>query len=863
MEGRMRMNRVGVAILTLAICCNFALGATWYVRPNGGAYGSENGADWNNAFDGFSDISWSGIACGDTIWVAGGTYTQDLVPQKKCTSSARLNVRRARGDAPACTGAAGWSSSYDTTVHQTRAGIALSGDQDYITVSGRTTASGGSHGWWIDFKGATSGPGIEFGGGADYNAMEYIDIEGPGYVTYTSDGRGIDATPSATATGNTFSHLKVWDWESSIYLVNMADTLFEYIEMYNIGAVNSASFHPNGLITWGAPGMTVRYSQFHSGPEGLGIGEGIFCEQSGGCTNWKIYGNIFYDLSSKVIQITSSISTAKIYNNVFARVSYSPIQIRSDQGGACAGSSETRNNIFYSSSGFDNCGTVSNNLQTSSGIFVSSNDFHITSAIGSGNPRNAGYALTTEYGTDMDGNPRGADGAWDIGAYEYASPAGSCTLTLNPGADVASAVSGAASGSTICLNNGNYGDVALNNIDKTDYVTIRSTNPRGAVLGYTEIGNSNHIRIQDSVIGGSIINSCSQHIQIMNNKFTDGVAMRNDGCSPSSNLDITLDGNTFDNLGIATWEGRLSIAFTPYPSGITIKNNIFGDGGCSDGIQLIADTGGVQIGPGNIFRDLVQGSCGPHVDAIQAYGAGPGIRIEGNYFVGNTVDIGIYDGGDDFTVRNNIFDTPDDVDYSALQLGSIDTMLLEHNTFKDTLISSGSKPENSKNTNWIVQNNIFDGSELHKGADPVGCGTNCIMRYNLKSRGGSTDPVGSNSIDGDAAYVGVGSDSNWDGWRLASTSPGKNAGSDGLDMGSTYFGSFQQCVPTAEICGNGIDEDCSGADKSCKCHVSDADSDGTIATIELNAYISNWLSGSVQINDMMGAIRLWKSGCLQ
>ena len=39
-----------------------------------------------------------------------------------------------------------------------------------------------------------------------------------------------------------------------------------------------------------------------------------------------------------------------------------------------------------------------------------------------------------------------------------------CDQTLSPGANVASAVSNAANGTTICLNNGNYASVDLFNI---------------------------------------------------------------------------------------------------------------------------------------------------------------------------------------------------------------------------------------------------------------------------------------------------------------------------------------------------------------------------------------------------------------
>jgi hypothetical protein len=115
-------------------------------------------------------------------------------------------------------------------------------------------------------------------------------------------------------------------------------------------------------------------------------------------------------------------------------------------------------------------------------------------------------------------------------------------------------------------------------------------------------------------------------------------------------------------------------------------------------------------------------------------------------------------------------------------------MLMEHNTFVNVTLGIGTKFANSQHSGWTVQNNIFDNADFTASGDQPGCGSDCIMRYNLKSRGGSTTPSGSNSITGNAQYVGTGSVSNWANWQLASGSPGKNAGNDGRDMGANTFG---------------------------------------------------------------------------
>lgn len=416
-----------LAVVTLALCGAGAQAGDWYVRPNGGSYGVADGRSWTNAFNGFSGISWGSVACGDTIWVAGGDYSQNLMPAKKCTASAPLSIRRARSDAAGATSGSGWNGAFASTVHQINgAGIAFNSDWDYVTISGRTTAGGGDHGWWIDMRGRTSGKGIEFANGAtaDYNTLEYMDVQGPGAINYTGDGRGIDATAFSGALGNVFRHMRIFDWESAIYHAGMHGTVFEYLDIYDIMAANWATWHPNGLYTVDSKNVTVRYSKFHKGPKGYGVGEGIFFEQGGGAANWNIYGNLFYDLNStgwKAIQITSAVANIRIYNNTFDNVSLG-IMVN---GGSCGSGSETRNNLMFATPSPSSCGTMSNNLTIASApmpfVDRTGRDYRIVSAVGTGYPRNAGTNLSTLFTTDLLSVQFGADGSWDIGAFEYSS----------------------------------------------------------------------------------------------------------------------------------------------------------------------------------------------------------------------------------------------------------------------------------------------------------------------------------------------------------------------------------------------------------------------------------------------------------
>ncbi len=370
--------------------------------------------------------------------------------------------------------------------------------------------------------------------------------------------------------------------------------------------------------------------------------------------------------------------------------------------------------------------------------------------------------------------------------------AAQCDQTLNVGANVASAVANAPNGSVICLNSGDYGTVNFTNISRTGFVTVRSTSGVGARLSMGEVYNARFIKFSNLTLTGAAVRGCSVSIEFLDSVFVangSGLVYNYDtACSGVTNMALVVDGVTFDRVRNTGYEGRLSIRGV---RGITVRNSVFTGqptSNQSDGIQIVGGSRDVTIGPGNVFADILQSQCGSvHCDAIQAYGGGANTIITGNYFSNCSVYIGFYDGGSpSMTVSNNVFDTAPSG--QALQIGGIQGMLMEHNTFRGVTLGIGTKNGNTQHSGWIVQNNIFDNARFTASGDQPGCGADCVMRYNLKSNGGSTTPTGTNSISGNAVYVGAGSRTAWANWQLAAGSPGKSAASDGEDMGTTYFG---------------------------------------------------------------------------
>jgi hypothetical protein len=359
-----------------------------------------------------------------------------------------------------------------------------------------------------------------------------------------------------------------------------------------------------------------------------------------------------------------------------------------------------------------------------------------------------------------------------------------CTTTINPGSSVAGAVSGAAPGSTICLNSGNWGRVTLSGIAKSNFVTIRSTTGVDASLYLVITGGTQFIRASSLTITGAEINGAStRNIAVLNSTFKGGMFINT---TNFNNNNILVDGNTFSGINGSQvpggQEGRLSINWPggpgSVPSGVTASNNVFNGKGCSDGVQL--GSYGTVVGPGNVFADLTQGSCSEHVDAIQGYGQRNSV-IKGNYFIQPRVCIGHYDAASNETIEGNVFvgnGTGADGTQCVIDLGSQTNMTFRHNTVRGASMRVGGI-NTSGGGSGIYTDNIMQETRFSPG--PLGSCTACTFTHNLFPSGGS----GTNNIVGTPIYVGGLLPTSWSGWQLLSGSPGYRAASDGSDMGAS------------------------------------------------------------------------------
>jgi len=393
-------------LIALLVPCTATLAANYYVRPSsGGPYGTSSGADWNNAYNGLANIDWTGKTGGDTIWIAGGTYTTGLSIGASGTNDAsRLVVKRATANDTECTSAAGWVAGFDSQVISEGSGITIS-SRDYITIDGQVSngirihiPTPGYSGVWFNYY------------PSNHITLRYLQIEGKGYQVDFSAGAnvGVYATSNyGAATDLLIEHCDIKYCTSELKTGNWDNITVQYNTLHHCDATDVGT-HEDVWIIHGGNNLIFRYNICY-----LNAAEGFFVREDS--DNLQVYGNLFYD-SQYAISVKSGIvgTNWRIYNNTVADCSAGINISETTQTG------EMANNLAYNS-GFSNSSpglTETTNINTSTDPFVNlaGKDFHLAAASA---PINAGTDLGVNYHTDLDGNVFGADGTWDVGAYEY------------------------------------------------------------------------------------------------------------------------------------------------------------------------------------------------------------------------------------------------------------------------------------------------------------------------------------------------------------------------------------------------------------------------------------------------------------
>lgn len=429
------MRKYALIIAVLLSLASEVLAADWYVRK--GAAGSNNGADWTNAWNEMNQIDWASVSAGDTIWLAGGTYTTAIKPGKSGTSGSRIYVKRVRATDSTPAAAAGWNVSYDAQVILD-VDFALSWDSgtaqlgSYVTIDGRIDSGIKTEYHYTNWASSalymnTANTGV---------TIQYVDMRSQGGtdpVEFVDDLKVVQLR--ANAASLTISHCRMHGGVDQIMILGPTDLTIEYSKLYDNKATNPETHHPGMVASRTCYGTTTfRHNELYNF-----MAEGLMLGASGGDVGcaWQIYGNVVYGggETARFVELQYVESTVTAYNNTLSNLS---IGFRAINGATWGAGSAVQNNILYNitapfsdgttgvhdyNASEDDLGETHDEVIAST-IFTDYENDDYTLASGT----TAGATLSSPYDVDPVGSTRGQDGTWDRGAYEY----GSDDTTLAP-----------------------------------------------------------------------------------------------------------------------------------------------------------------------------------------------------------------------------------------------------------------------------------------------------------------------------------------------------------------------------------------------------------------------------------------------
>lgn len=274
-----------------------AYGAYHYIRAAAG--GANNGSSWTDAWTTFGSVTWTR---GDTYYVAGGTYNEDVLIPTAESGANWIIVKKA--NAADNGGDPGWNAAYasDQAIINGR----LSVYYGYVEINGVTGAGTTGHGIKIHLDSDRTGFNtvIAFSSGtASPRHLYCLDVQGPGFDYGSTGGDGIYWN-SAIAGSKGFHIRNCWVHE----IPRNGITL---------GTIEGASYADFGLMIENSVlertgGVGMRYPnvhgqtiQFYARPLSYGVfrnnvfrnatGQAYISILGGVTTNYiRVYNNVFY-----------------------------------------------------------------------------------------------------------------------------------------------------------------------------------------------------------------------------------------------------------------------------------------------------------------------------------------------------------------------------------------------------------------------------------------------------------------------------------------------------------------------------------------------------------------------------------------
>lgn len=419
-----------VLLLVVVLLCSSVQAATHYIRDGGTASTSGNGACTGWATANACDQLPTNLVRGDTYCIADGTYNVKTLNTPNLGTTL-ITIRKAVHNDGTCSAGPNWQSTFGDG-QATWLGDWILGSDNWVldgaTRNENDWTSGSSYGFRITSLIASTS--LTAGICGSNLTVRYVHAGGTPVGNPPTNGvdfafkiAGFDEFCS----GWTLSRMLVENTITTFHINGSTGGTLEFSYIRN-GWSKESVRGQIAMSNW-----AIRHNIFKDSCQGnpadptAGACTGIIALFDGGpWDNTKIYGNVFWNTNSVSVQDaiiviggTSETPTGgEIYNNTFAGIRNGALTILTRGSAAC------RNNLAYdlgpsgtTTLGFTCSAGASNNSTVGSNPFVnySGGNFHLSAATA------AGISLSSPYNVDMDGNTRGSDGVWDLGAYEFNS----------------------------------------------------------------------------------------------------------------------------------------------------------------------------------------------------------------------------------------------------------------------------------------------------------------------------------------------------------------------------------------------------------------------------------------------------------
>lgn len=412
---------------------------------NGGASGANNGTSWANGWTNTSSIGWSGLSPGDTVCMAGGTYSGSITTAKSGTSGNPITLKRATASDPFCGfSTVGWSGAFDAQV--IIPGITYAGF-NFITLQG--AVANGIKMTVPNSSGDPSAVGVIAAN--DSIIIDNVEIAGPcgtSACNQNGDSRAIDM--SVFLSGN-FALQSNWIIRNSnlhgqctiLITTKSSNLLIEHTRFADSAdsTPGNPNCHPNVLEAQDATNFTFRYNEVTNWQV-----EGILLCSNGACfQNVDMYGNLWHDPMGgsfpRVMEVQGPGASGPdhAYNNTFINIPFSTFGT-ANSGSYSAGSAGL-NNIYISSAssglpsndydafnGSTGGETHGQNISTSIFTNFAAHDYTLATNTATGT------SLPLPFNIDLNGTVRGVNGIWDRGYFQI--PTTSTTYFIRPGGGV-------------------------------------------------------------------------------------------------------------------------------------------------------------------------------------------------------------------------------------------------------------------------------------------------------------------------------------------------------------------------------------------------------------------------------------------